>query len=266
MYAAVRNTVAATGVPGEIESVDTTNTAATVQKVPVPFVTGLAMNHGGTAILAFSDANDNVVIVDPATNTTKTITGFARPIAGFFSTDDKQAYIVNCGAQCGSAVQQASVAVLDMTNPAPPTTSVPVQAATTALLDGSTLYVAGPGATAGSMTVLNVNGATVSLSGSPSAIGDGTPQIMRVVGTKLFVGARLCVSGCLSIVDLGSKAATIDQPKGDVTGIAAVPTRNEVYVAEGGELRIYDLATDKESTRALIDVVGKAEDVAVIDQ
>lgn len=266
MYAAVRNTISTTFVPGEIEFIDTTNTSATVQRIPVPFVTGLTINHAGTTLLALSDQNDNVVIADPVALTTKTITGFARPIAAFFSSDDTKAYIVNCGAQCGASGQPASVTVLDMTNPAPPTTSVPVQAATTALLDGTTLYVAGPGTTAGSLTVLNVNGATVTPSGPAAAIGDGTPQIMRVVGTKLFVGARTCVSGCLSIVDLSSKAATIDPPKGDVTGITAVPGRNEVYVAEGGEVRVYDTTTNKESTSVFIDVVGKAEDVAILDQ
>ena len=38
------------------------------------------------------------------------------------------------------------------------------------------------------------------------------------------------------------------------------------YVAEGGELRIYDTTTSKESTTALIDVVGKVEDILVIDK
>jgi hypothetical protein len=173
--------------------------------------------------------------------------------------------VINCGAECGGT--QASVSVLDMTQATPVITStVTVPAATVATLDNGTLYVAGPTASGGQLSLLTVSGATVTPSGAPISIGDGIHQVLKIGNGKAFVGARLCSSGCLSIVDLNSKAVVVDTPKGDVTGADVIPNHNTFYVAEGGELRIYDTTTSKESATTLIDVVGKVEDILVIDK
>jgi hypothetical protein len=90
---------------------------------------------------------------------------------------------------------------------------------------------------------------------------------------RLFVGARTCnnvTTGCLSIVNISGGTAVVDTPKGDVTGIQAIADRNVVYVAEGGEFRMYDTSKDAEvpsfTSGTNIDIVGKAFDVKAIDQ
>jgi hypothetical protein len=271
VYTAVRNGASGGAQPGSIEFADTTAATLTLQTVPVPFATNVVVTHNGAKLLAFSDpaaadvTANTVSLVDPVAKTATPITGFDRPIAALFSTDDTTAYVINCGAECGGT--QASVSVLDMT-PATPviTSTVTVPAATVATLDNGTLYVAGPTASGGQLTLLTVSGATLTPSGAPISIGDGTHQVLKIGNGKAFVGARLCSSGCLSIVDLNSKAVVVDTPKGDVTGADVIPNHNTFYVAEGGELRIYDTTTSKESTTTLIDVVGKVEDILVIDK
>ena len=66
------------------------------------------------------------------------VPGFDRPVFGI--VNGSTAYILNCGPQCGGT--QASVAVFDLTS-LTITSTIPVDAATMALLNGSTLYVAG---------------------------------------------------------------------------------------------------------------------------
>ena len=157
--------------------------------------------------------------------------------------------------------------VLDMTQTPPVVTStVNVPAATVATLDTGTLYVAGNTSTGGVLTLLTVNGASVTPNGSPITIGDGVHQVLAVGNGKAFVGARTCSAGCLSMVDLNSKAVVVDTQKGDVTGATPIPNHNTFYVAEGGELRIYDTTTNQELAGVLIDIVGNAQDVLVIDK
>ena len=70
-----------------------------------------------------------------------TVSGFDRPIFGFFSSDNTQAWILNCGPECGGT--QASVQVLDLVhNTAGPATPVP-GGATVGFLKNQILYVAG---------------------------------------------------------------------------------------------------------------------------
>ena len=129
---------------------------------------------------------------------------------------------------------------------------------------------AGNGATGASSSSrrmgTTVSGTSLTLNGAPIALGDGIPQVLAVGNGKIFVGARTCTTGCLSIVDQNSKAVVIDAQKGVVTGATAIPRHNTFYVTEGGELRIYDTTTSAESTSALIDIVGNAQDVIVIDK
>jgi hypothetical protein len=263
IYAAIRNL-------SQIQFTDTTTATFTLQVITVPLVSNIVLTHNGAKLLAFSDQSDTVNVVDPVAKTataipTSATTSFDRPITAFFTTDDTTAYVINCGPECGGT--QASVKVLDLTaNPPVVLSTVNVPAATTALLDNGTLYLAGTTATGGVLSLLTVSGTSVTPSGGPISIGDGVHQVMAIGNGKLFVGARTCSTGCLSIVDLNSKTAVVDSQKGDVTGAAAIPKQTEFYVAEGGELRIYDTTTNQESQQFLIDIVGKAQDVLVLDQ
>ena len=81
---------------------------------------------------------------------------------------------------------------------------------------------------------------------------------------KLFIGARTCTGGCLTIVDSSSLSAVVSTAGGSVTGIQPIPERPVVYVVEGGELIIYDSATSQpQSTQ--IEITGNAQDVIFVD-
>jgi hypothetical protein len=236
-----------------------------VQQVPVPLANNLVLSHNGAKLLVFSDQSDSVNIVDPVAKTATEVAGFDRPITAFFTADDTKAFVINCGAECGGT--QAGVVVLDLTNPtAPLPAAVTVPAATVALLDGNNLYLAGTTASGGVLSFLTVNGATVALNGNPVSIGDGFHQVLVSGSGKLFVGARTCSTGCLTIVDLASHAAVTDVQKGDVTGATPIPNRNVFYVIEGGGVHVYDTTTNQEVPHVVIDVVGNASDVLVIDK
>jgi hypothetical protein len=49
-----------------------------------------------------------------------------------------------------------------------------------------------------------------------------------------------------------------------VTGIEPIPTRHVVYLAQGGELQIYDTTTDKLQATQL-DISGEVIDVKTVD-
>jgi hypothetical protein len=91
---------------------------------------------------------------------------------------------------------------------------------------------------------------------------------------QVFVGAQQCSQvstqneqrGCLSIYNPSLNKVVIGTDPGPVTGIAPVTGRNEVYVIENGELRIWSTVTD-----ALLpgskqfDISGNAQDVVIVD-
>jgi hypothetical protein len=287
-YIAVKNAPVTGAVSGQIFVVDLTSQSETAT-INIPLVRQMALNTAGTFIVAMSDGpvagapQGEISIVD---TTKKAVTGTItpdtdpayatsvdRPIQAIFSSDGSKAYIINCGPECGGTT--ASVSVLDMTTGhMVPGSDVPLQAASVALLDGNTLYVAGNVAGVGGvLTPVTVNGSTLT-AGTPVAIGNG---FHRVIGlgnnNKLFIGASGCTndttipnSGCLSIFDTSTKTAVVDNAKGFVTGMDAVPKRNVMYVIEGGELRVYDTTTSAEVPGVLIDIFGAAYDVKIIDK
>jgi len=218
------------------------------------------------------------------------VPGFDHPVQAFFSSDDSTAFVVNCGAECGGVT--ASLQPLDLTTCSPttstcgaPGTAVPVTAASEALVDGSTVYLAGsylnpsptaacPGQTAftptcGSLTVFDLPRMSVTASGI--VITDGYHnRIALGANGRLYVGARTCtetagVSGCLSIYNTQTGAVVIPPANGDVTGIQPIATRTVVYVVQGGSLLIYDTATDKLQTLQIINIVGQFIDVKTVD-
>ncbi len=95
---------------------------------------------------------------------------------------------------------------------------------------------------------------------------------------QLFIGAHTCtninapssggatgeVRGCLSIFDTAKSTVVVPPQLGDVTGIQPISRRNVVYVAQNGNLSIYDTTTDKLQTTQ-VDIIGQAVDVKQVD-
>lgn len=280
-YIAVKNAAVTGAVSGTVYVIDLTSETAT-KTINVPLVRQLALNNAGTFLLGLttdpvgsSAPQGQISIVDTSSKAvTATITtGVDRPIQAIFSSDDSKAYIVNCGPECGGTA--ASVSVLDMASKSiVPGSTVPLNAASAAFLDGTTLYVAGNVAGVGGvLTPVTISGSTLT-KGTAVAIGDGFHRVMgKGSNNKLFIGASNCTNntsiantGCLTIFDTSKGTAVIDNAKGFVTGMDAVPNRNVMYVVEGGELRIYDTTTNAELAGHLIDIFGQVWDVKIIDK
>ena len=268
LYAAVRNFQNSTGPQGAIVTVDYSSTKAVTGSIPVPNVRWVAINHAGNRLLAFSDNSDSMAIIDP-TQTTPALTtvsaGLDHPVGAIFSSDDSKAYILSCGPECGGT--QAMVTEYDMSTGA--TRSVNVSAATVGLLVSNTLYVAGaPGGVGGTVTAVDTGAMTA---GTPVTISSGYHDIMQSAGNKIWIGANTCGGGgCLTVFDPSTSTATVDNPasgsnsKGDVTGMAWVDFQNEMYVIEGGELRVYDTSGNEIPTT--MDIVGAAYGIAYVPQ
>jgi hypothetical protein len=94
----------------------------------------------------------------------------------------------------------------------------------------------------------------------------------------LFIGARTCtnikvpasgsnpgeVRGCLSIFNTAKSSAIVPPAIGEVTGIQPINRRSVVYVAQNGQLTIYDTTTDTLQTTQ-VDIIGQAVDVKQVD-
>ena len=277
----------------------------TLLYVPLNIATTLVKSPTDSKLLLFggpADHQDAFTVIDtglaqttPATaGTLMAGAAFDKPVSGVFSTDGTKAYIFNCGAECGGTA--ASVTVVDLTTTPPtPGAPIPVAGATTGLLNGSTLYVAGspPGASCAGSTppitatscgrLQTIDTGTLTAS-APVVISDGYHSLMELASNnKLFIGAGpTCTAGCLTIFDASNSQAGVDPITGNVTGIAPISERNVVYVIEDvaagsyhcqsqlpclGKLRIYDTtASTPTLTPTQIDVVGKAVDVKYVDQ
>jgi hypothetical protein len=93
---------------------------------------------------------------------------------------------------------------------------------------------------------------------SSAVITDGYhDRIDMSVNGQLFIGSYTCtnegnvnnsqggeVRGCLSIYNTSNGAVVIPPDNGDVTGFQSFTTRDVEYVAEGGNLRVYDTLID----------------------
>jgi hypothetical protein len=286
--------------PGLVEKLDSSLGTVTAT-LHVPGAHYLIPSPDGNQILVFSDNTDTVVLLtagltgtagQPTTISQCTSVQvpactlpatFDRPVSAVFSSSGSTAYVLNCGQECGGTT--AGITAIDMTNTGNPASVVlaskPLPGATTALLQGTQLYVAGTQAgTAGTLSVLNLASGLASVdctSASPvncAAFGikDGYHNQMQMgANGQLFVGSRFCSNICLSIFDtLKNSVATDVTPAltGDVTGLAPIPNRNVVYVCQGGELRVYDTTTDQLANIKPLgqpNVVGQAVDVKAID-
>jgi len=300
-YAAVPAAPVPAGNPGGIAVFSTSNGAVTAT-VPIQSVRYLARSGDTSRLLAFSDNSDTITIVPTASilpgqgqNTPLiTVSGFDRPIAGFFSSDGSMAWIVNCGPECGGT--EASVQELDLIHNTPGRKAV-VSASTVGFINNETMYVAGTpqagandcsgvttaATTCGRLSIVDLPSMTVIGPGSPqNVIADGFhTQLALGPNGQLFVGSTHCTNielppapatgeqrGCLNIYDTVHNTTINPPDNGDVTGLQPITNRTIMYVIEGGELRIYDTTTDKISVQnndASIDVFGNAVDVKLID-
>jgi len=283
---------------GFVQSVDTT-TGIARPVIRVSNARRLVMSPGGTKLLVFSDPQTQappnthtMFVVDTASGNVQTITDAThldQPITAVFGTSNTQAFVLNCGAECGGTT--ASVVSLDFSGATPTfSTNVVVPAATVGLLNGSSLYVAGtpvpaltgPGAacplsSCGTLSVVNTTALTAA---APVPITDGQHGKMAFANNRVYVGASGCtvdpgtaantVRGCLSIFNTSSSTVKFPEESAfrqnfDVTGLQPISNRNVIYVVQAGELDIFDENTDALAAITQLDIVGKAVDVVPID-
>jgi hypothetical protein len=233
----------------------------------------------GSQLLVFSNDSDSITLISPGIasppvdtscftnppNAVCTIVpGFDRPV--FAILNGNTAYVLNCGAQCGGV--QASVAVFDL-NTLTITNTIPVDAATMAFLSGSTLYVAGTSPSPTNNTCAPQTTAATTCGrldivdlGSNAVVGsavitDGYHDRMDMTTNgQLFIGSHDCtnigeinnpsgeVRGCLSIYRTADGSVFVPPDNGDVNGLQGFTTRTIEYVAQGGNLRVYDITKD----------------------
>jgi hypothetical protein len=262
-------------------------------------------NSTGSQLLVFSNDSDSVTVLFPNSavppvdtscliNPTNTavcvqVPGFDRPVYGIIS--GSTAYILNCGLQC-HGTQPASVAVFDL-GTLTITNTIPVHGAYTALLSGSTLYVAGmsptendctgqttAATTCGRLDIVDLGSGTVT---GTAVITDGHHSRMDLTANgHLYIGSHDCtnignvnipsgeVRGCLSVFHTSDGTVIFPPDNGDVNGFQGFIGRNVEYVAEGGALRVYDTTKDVLLINNLlpqgtINVVGYVGDVKAID-
>jgi hypothetical protein len=217
---------------------------------------------------------------------------FDRPVKAVFSNDGGTAYVLNCGRECGGANAGVSLLPTGAMIFAPnqqsgklPTTlqtiSVP-GGASNALIDSSTMYVAGQqlqpdGLFAGKLTVVNLN---TNVAGTPVSISDGAPgavsRLIQSDDNTLWIGMSKCTNGerfntgqeygCLTMFDTSSGTVKFIEPfHGDATGIASVTGLHKIYTAEGGQVYIYSTVDGHALNNQYVTVTGTAYDVAYMD-
>jgi hypothetical protein len=279
-YAAVPSASFAAGPPPGAVEVLNLASGGLAATISVPSAQTVVSSPDGTHLLVFSNDSDVVTVIYPllvniSTPVSATVPGFDRPAYAVFSADGSTAYVLNCGPECGSSSASASVQTLDMTS-LTVGTPVPVDGATIGWLNGSTLYVAGtPTAsvansapnnscagqntaakTCGRLDLVNLNSTPMTVTSS-LVITDGYHnRIDMSVNGQLFIGSHTCtnegnvnnpqgeVRGCLSIYNTTNAAVVIPPDNGDATGLQSFTTRDVEYVAEGGNLRVYDTLID----------------------
>ncbi len=248
IYVPVPNASVTNAPPGGVQAVSSA-TGQIIGTIPVPSVRTVAISPDGNTLLAFANNADTMWLIHPLATSPSAvaISGFARPVNAFFSSDSNTAYVLNCGPECGSTAGPPSVMSFDVPSQTIKTT-VAVGGASVGLLKSNTLYVAGyPGGNTGTFDVVDVGSMTRTTANS-IAIGDGTHTTMALSNNnKLYIGAVTCINttnGCLSIIDVGTtKADPLGPPYGPVTAMQSIPNRNTMYVVEGSVLRIYDTTT-----------------------
>ncbi len=298
-YAAVPNAPVAGQAAGAVEMMNLSN--LTIENtVPITGAHFIVLSPDSTHLLAFSDNSDSVTLINLLnTGTTASpiwvlngppvsIAGFSRPVWATFSSDSSTAYVMDCGPECGATSGTAGVTSLNLTTGAlGQTLLLPTGGATYGVLFGSTLYVAGnapaPASpcsnttanTCGALSVITISNGNLQLANTV-AIPDGYHNKMAVTAdNQVFTGSRGCTNvttstttfGCLALYNpKNPNSAIIGTDLGDVTGIAPVTGRTEVYVVQNGELRIWDTTLDAlRPGQFQLDLIGRPVDVKIVD-
>jgi hypothetical protein len=219
---------------------------------------------------------------------------FDRPQKAIFSADGSAAYILNCGPECGgvtAGVTTVPLTAASLNNNATGAVGLNLIATTTlavpggasnALQNGSTLYLAGQqlqpdGLLAGVLSIVDLPSQTVTAS---YGISDGNHgRIILADDNTLWIGSTGCLLGeryknsqpsgapfgCLTMFNTATNKVFIDTYKGDLTGEAAVLGLHKLYVAEGGQIHIYNTTDGSERDNGNVTVNGTAYDVAYMD-
>jgi len=301
-YAAVPSaTVNGYAFTGAIEEMNFSS--GVLLTIAVPNAQTVVANQDGSQLLVFSNDSNVMTVLfpglaappvdtscysNPPNAVCTVVPGFDRPV--FAIVNGTTAYVLNCGSQCGGL--QASVMVFDL-NTLTITNTIPVDAATMAWLDGSTLYVAGTpptnnacdpkttqAKTCGRLDVIDLTSGIVT---GTAMITDGYHQRMDMTTNgQLFIGSRDCtnigdvnnpngeVRGCLSIYKTADGSVLFPPDNGNVDALQGFVSRKVEYVAEGGSLRVYDtnkdiLLINDFVPQGTINVVGYVGDVKAID-
>ena len=228
VYAPVPSAGVSGSHPGIVQAW-TVSSFSNTANYPVPGATAVAVSSNGTYLLVFSSNSDALTLINLGASpvTYSSISGFARPVNAFFSSDGNTAYVLNCGPECGSS-NPASVAQLNI--PAKTiTATVPVGGASVGLLNSTTLYVAGspvPPGTKSTYDAVNISNMT-RITTASVPIGDGFHTAMALAkNNKLYIGANQCsntTTGCLSVVDVASNTADAAlPPRGPITSLLAI--------------------------------------------
>lgn len=231
---------------------------------------------------------------------------YDRPYFGYFAPDGAQLFLLNCGQECGGTA--ASVSTLNVnalrvdnydTTANPVTGNVPVDGATVAVSDGSTLYVAGQklvladGLFSGVLSTINQNTGAVT---GKYDISDGThTKILLADDNTLWIGSQNCASGerkknnlnynCLTRFDRGANSvsiipavtpgttSTVPYPNdngdpyyyGSLTGLCWVQNFHKMYTAYGGQVHVFKTTDGSEIDNYNVTVTGTALDVVYLD-
>ncbi len=236
---------------GQLEVLD--NTTSTGYGLNLPGVYRVAVNQGNTVILAMV-RNSNTLYrvirlnvnqpsppgaVDcqpynlPIYCVVPVPGNYDRPIGAYFSLDGTNAYVLNCGVECGGTASSVTLLPQAPLNykaipasvpyPDPTIATIPVPGgATVSLSDGTTLYLAGQqlqpdGLFAGYLSTLNLASNTVT---GTYRISDGFhSKLLFADDNTLWIGAQACANGehaklgenynCLTRFDLGALTAQI---------------------------------------------------------
>jgi len=290
------------------------STGATLN-IAVPSAETVVANTTGAQLLVFSNGSDSMTVLNPTfasppvdtsclANTPNLVCtivpGFSRPVYAIINGTN--AYVFNCGFQCGGT-QQASIMVVNLGTLAI-TNTIPVNGATYGMIVGSNLYVAGLGTPTGplcasipsaaptaatycgTLDIIDLNTLLDPYYNNPSmeiAITDGTHDEMDMSSNgQLFVGSYDCtnigsvnnpngeVRGCLAIYNTNNNTVVFPPDNGDVNGLQSFSTRYVEYVAQGGNLRVYDTVHDillinDFVPQGSINITGYVGDVKAID-
>lgn len=319
------------------------NTTGGTYELLIPNVDQVAVNTGDTVVLAMVHNSNTIYRVFklntnefPTATIATQATGavdcepfnlpvycavpiqgtYDRPIGAYFSVDGNTVNILNCGQECGgntssvTFLQQGALNVnlipsVATPTPSPVLSSVPVPGGvTTALSNGTTLYVAGQqmqpdGLFTGYLTTINLAAALTTPSTAVTgqySISDGThTKLLFADNNTLWIGSHACATGeraklnenynCLTRFDLGALTAqiipnvtpggatTVPFPNanqnqyyyGDLTGLCWVQGFNKIYTAYGGQVHAFNTADGSEIDNFYITVQGTALDVAYLD-